>query len=174
MLVRELLTCDRRYRRGHGESLTRHTTPQAPNVNPPGQTHPHSTPPSNKPPQAKEVLPVVQRTPVIAGVCATEPFRNIPSFLKQLRELGFAGVQNFPTVGLIDGQFRANLEETGFSFDKEVEMVRLAREMDMLTTPYVFTVEESRKMASAGADVLVCHMGLTVSSPAEVWLGQTC
>lgn len=106
---------------------------------------------------------MVTRTPVIAGVCATDPFRNIPAFLKQLKELGFAGVQNFPTVGLIDGQFRANLEETGMSFDKEVDMIRLAHEQDLLTTPYVFTVEESRKMASAGADVLVCHMGLTTS-----------
>lgn len=103
------------------------------------------------------------KTPVIAGVCATDPFRNIPAFLKQLKELGFAGVQNFPTVGLIDGQFRANLEETGMSFDKEVDMIRLAHEQDLLTTPYVFTVDESKKMASAGADVLVCHMGLTTS-----------
>lgn len=102
------------------------------------------------------------RTPVIAGVCATDPFRNIPAFLKQLKELGFAGVQNFPTVGLIDGQFRENLEQTGMSFDKEVEMIRLAHEQDMLTTPYVFNIEESKKMAKAGADVLVCHMGLTV------------
>lgn len=102
------------------------------------------------------------RTPVIAGVCATDPFRNMVAFLKQLKELGFAGVQNFPTVGLIDGQFRDNLEETGMSFDKEVDMIRLAHEQDMLTTPYVFNVEESRKMAQAGADVLVCHMGLTV------------
>lgn len=113
--------------------------------------------------QASEVLPVVKETPVIAGVCATDPFRNIPAFLKQLKELGFAGVQNFPTVGLIDGQFRANLEETGFSFDKEVDMIRLAHEVDMLTTPYVFSVEDSKKMAEAGADILVCHMGLTVS-----------
>lgn len=113
------------------------------------------------------MLPVVTRTPVIAGVCATDPFRNIPAFLQQLRELGFAGVQNFPTVGLIDGQFRENLEQTGMSFDKEVEMVRLAHERDMLTTPYVFNVEESRKMTKAGADVLVCHMGLTVSCAAS-------
>lgn len=104
----------------------------------------------------------MKKTPVIAGVCATDPFRNIPAFLKQLKELGFAGVQNFPTVGLIDGQFRDNLEETGMSFDKEVDMIRLAHEQDMLTTPYVFNVEESKKMAKAGADVLVCHMGLTV------------
>lgn len=119
------------------------------------------------------MLPVVTRTPVIAGVCATDPFRNIPAFLKQLKELGFAGVQNFPTVGLIDGQFRANLEETGMSFDKEVEMVRLAREQDLLTTPYVFTVEESRKMASAGADVLVCHMGLTTSGSIGATSGKS-
>lgn len=114
--------------------------------------------------KANEVLPVVKKTPVIAGVCATDPFRNIPAFLKQLKDLGFAGVQNFPTVGLIDGQFRDNLEETGMSFDKEVEMIRLAHEQDMLTTPYVFNVGESKKMAKAGADVLVCHMGLTVMS----------
>lgn len=112
---------------------------------------------------ASEVLPVVQKTPVIAGVCATDPFRNMAALLGQLKALGLAGVQNFPTVGLIDGQFRANLEETGMSFDKEFEMVRVAHEMDMLTTPYVFTAAESRKMAQAGADVLVCHMGLTTS-----------
>lgn len=115
------------------------------------------------PTQANEVLPVVKHTPVIAGVCGTDPFRNIPAFLKQLRDLGFAGVQNFPTVGLIDGQFRANLEETGMSYDLEVDMVRGAHSLDLLTTPYVFSVEESRKMTSAGADVLVAHMGLTTS-----------
>lgn len=119
------------------------------------------------------MLPVVKKTPVIAGVCATDPFRNIPAFLKQLKELGFAGVQNFPTVGLIDGQFRANLEETGMSFDKEVEMVRQAHEMDMLTTPYVFNVEESKKMAQAGADVLVCHMGLTTSGSIGATSGKS-
>lgn len=122
---------------------------------------------------AKEVLPVVTRTPVIAGVCATDPFRDIPAFLKQLKELGFAGVQNFPTVGLIDGQFRANLEETGMSFDKEVDMIRLAHEQDLLTTPYVFTVDESRKMAAAGADVLVCHMGLTTSGSIGATSGKS-
>lgn len=106
-------------------------------------------------------------------MCATDPFRNIPAFLKQLKELGFAGVQNFPTVGLIDGQFRANLEETGMSFDKEVEMVQMAHEMDMLTTPYVFNVEESRKMAQAGADVLVCHMGLTTSGSIGATSGKS-
>lgn len=116
---------------------------------------------------------MVTRTPVIAGVCATDPFRDIPAFLKQLKELGFAGVQNFPTVGLIDGQFRANLEETGMSFDREVDMIRLAHEQDLLTTPYVFTVDESRKMAAAGADVLVCHMGLTTSGSIGATSGKS-
>ncbi|KAH6853202.1 TIM-barrel enzyme family protein [Chaetomium sp. MPI-CAGE-AT-0009] len=110
---------------------------------------------------AAEVLPVVRHTPVLAGVCATDPFRLMPQFLAQLRELGFAGVQNFPTVGLIDGEFRARLEETGMGYDAEVEMVRSARGMGLLTTPYVFNVEEARKMAGAGADVVVAHMGLT-------------
>ena len=112
---------------------------------------------------ASEVIPVVKHTPVIAGVCGTDPFRDIPRFLKQLRDLGFAGVQNFPTVGLIDGTFRANLEETGMGFDLEVEMIRSASRMDMLTTPYVFNPDEATKMAEAGADVLVAHMGLTTS-----------
>lgn len=116
---------------------------------------------------------MVKSTPVVAGVCATDPFRDMPAFLRQLQELGFAGVQNFPTVGLIDGQFRANLEETGMSYDKEVELVRLAHERDMLTTPYVFTVEESRKMARAGADVLVCHMGLTTSGSIGATSGKS-
>jgi predicted TIM-barrel enzyme len=105
----------------------------------------------------------VDHTPVLAGVCATDPFRNIPAFLSQLKQLGFAGVQNFPTVGLIDGQFRANLEETGMSYKHEVEMIRLARALDLVTTPYVFNVEESKMMADAGADILVAHMGLTTS-----------
>lgn len=113
--------------------------------------------------QAGEVLPVVQHTPVIAGVCATDPFRSMPAFLRQIRDLGFAGVQNFPTVGLIDGQFRANLEETGMPYELEVDMVRLARSMDLLTTPYVFSADEARRMARAGADILVAHMGLTTS-----------
>ncbi|KAF2139563.1 uncharacterized protein K452DRAFT_328017 [Aplosporella prunicola CBS 121167] len=112
---------------------------------------------------ANEVLPIVEHTPVIAGVCATDPFRTIPSFLKQLKELGFAGVQNFPTVGLIDGQFRANLEETGMGFEAEVQMVKAARELELLTTPYAFNVDEAERMARAGADVLVAHMGLTTS-----------
>ncbi|MDH6675405.1 putative TIM-barrel enzyme [Paenibacillus sp. LBL] len=108
-----------------------------------------------------EVLPVVKNTPVLAGVCGTDPFRIMDIFLKQLKEQGFAGVQNFPTVGLIDGVFRANLEETGMGYDLEVEMIRKAHEMDMLTTPYVFDVDQAKKMAEAGADVLVAHMGLT-------------
>ncbi|HYG58665.1 MAG TPA: phosphoenolpyruvate hydrolase family protein [Symbiobacteriaceae bacterium] len=110
---------------------------------------------------ACEVLPVVKNVPVLAGVCGTDPFRRMEVFLKQIKEIGFAGVQNFPTVGLIDGKFRANLEETGMGYDLEVEMIRLAHEMDLLTTPYVFNVEEARKMAAAGADIIVAHMGLT-------------
>ncbi|KAK5656455.1 hypothetical protein OQA88_4838 [Cercophora sp. LCS_1] len=110
---------------------------------------------------ANEVLPILSRTPLLAGVCATDPFRSIPRFLTQLRTLGFAGVQNFPTVGLIDGQFRAHLEETGMSYSAEVEMIKTAHEMDMLTTPYVFNVVEAKQMAEAGADIIVAHMGLT-------------
>jgi predicted TIM-barrel enzyme len=110
---------------------------------------------------AAEVLPVVRRTPVLAGVCGTDPFRLMPVFLKQIKEMGFSGVQNFPTVGLIDGLFRANLEETGMGYDLEVAMIHQARALDLLTTPYVFTPEEARAMAEAGADVLVPHMGLT-------------
>ena len=112
---------------------------------------------------ADEVLPVVERTPVLAGVCGTDPFRLMPVFLRELREIGFSGVQNFPTVGLFDGTFRANLEETGMGYDLEVEMIRTARELDLLTAPYVFTPDDARKMAGAGADVLVPHMGLTTS-----------
>ncbi|EGX93208.1 TIM-barrel signal transduction protein, predicted [Cordyceps militaris CM01] len=122
---------------------------------------------------AKEVLPVVSHTPVIAGVCGTDPFLNTNHFLNQLRELGFAGVQNFPTVGLIDGQFRANLEETGMSYDLEVDMIRAAHEMDLLTTPYVFNVDEAQKMATAGADILVAHMGLTTSGSIGAASGKT-
>jgi predicted TIM-barrel enzyme len=110
---------------------------------------------------AAEVLPIVKETPVLAGVCGTDPFRLMPVFLRQLRELGFTGVQNFPTVGLVDGIFRQNLEETGMGYGLEVEMVRQARELDLLTCPYVFTPGEARAMAEAGADVLVPHMGLT-------------
>lgn len=110
---------------------------------------------------AREVLPVVRETPVLAGVCGTDPFRSMPRFLHEVKGAGFSGVQNFPTVGLIDGTFRAGLEETGMGYDLEVEMIRQAREMDLLTAPYVFTVKEARAMAQAGADVLVPHMGLT-------------
>lgn len=119
------------------------------------------------------MLTVVQHTPVIAGVCATDPFRNIPAFLAQLQDLGFGGVQNFPTVGLIDGEFRAHLEATGMSFDKEVAMIAQAHERGMLTTPYVFSVDDSRKMARAGADVLVCHMGLTTSGSIGATSGKS-
>ncbi|HUT32393.1 MAG TPA: phosphoenolpyruvate hydrolase family protein [Planctomycetota bacterium] len=110
---------------------------------------------------AAEVLPVVRNTPVLAGVCGTDPFRLMPVFLRQLKAMGFDGVQNFPTVGLIDGLFRANLEETGMGYGLEVELIRLARELDLLTCPYVFDEETATAMAKAGADVLVPHMGLT-------------
>lgn len=110
---------------------------------------------------AGEVLPVVKDTPVLAGVCASDPFRLIDRFLDQLKLIGFSGVQNFPTVGLIDGTFRANLEETEMGYDKEVELIRLAHEREMLTTPYVFNTQEAEQMAAAGADVIVAHMGLT-------------
>ncbi|KAL2862326.1 TIM-barrel enzyme family protein [Aspergillus lucknowensis] len=122
---------------------------------------------------ASEVIPIVRDTPVIAGVCGTDPFKDMPRFLVQLRDLGFAGVQNFPTVGLIDGQFRANLEETGMGYDKEVEMVRCAVKMGLLTTPYVFNVKEAEEMARAGADVLVAHMGLTTSGLIGAKTGKT-
>src|SRR5688572_4825872 len=108
-----------------------------------------------------EVLPVVRDTPVLAGVCGTDPFRLMPRFLRQVQEAGFAGVQNFPTVGLIDGIFRANLEETGMSYALEVEMIREAASLGLLTSPYVFVPEDATAMAAAGADVLVPHMGLT-------------
>jgi predicted TIM-barrel enzyme len=110
---------------------------------------------------ASEVLPVVKETPVLAGVCGTDPFRLMPVFLRQVKEAGFAGVQNFPTVGLIDGTFRQNLEETGMGYPLEVEMIRAAHELDLLTAPYVFTPEDAVSMTEAGADVLVPHMGLT-------------
>jgi predicted TIM-barrel enzyme len=112
---------------------------------------------------AAEVLPVVRKTPVLAGVCGTDPFRMMPVFLKQLKELGFAGVQNFPTVGLFDGVFRQNLEETGMGYRLEVEMVRVAHEMGLVTCPYVFNPDDAVAMAEAGADVLVPHMGLTTA-----------
>jgi predicted TIM-barrel enzyme len=110
---------------------------------------------------AREVLPVVTQTPVLAGVCGTDPFRVMQLFLEELRRAGFSGVQNFPTVGLIDGVFRQNLEETEMGFGKEVDMIHLARELDLLTTPYAFNVDEARDMAEAGCDILIPHMGLT-------------
>lgn len=112
---------------------------------------------------AAEVLPVVRNTPVLAGVCGTDPFRLMPIFLKQLKEIGFSGVQNFPTVGLIDGDFRLNLEATGMGYDKEVECIRLAHEIDLFTSPYVFDPDQAKAMAKAGADQLVAHVGLTTS-----------
>ena len=112
---------------------------------------------------ASEVLPVVKRTPVLAGVNGTDPFRVMPHFLKQVKEIGFAGVQNFPTVGLIDGVFRANLEETGMGFGLEIDMIRMAHEMELLTTPYAFDVDQAKELARAGADILVPHMGLTTA-----------
>src|SRR5436189_547636 len=110
---------------------------------------------------AREVLPVIDRTPVLAGVCGTDPFRVMKRFLLDVRDAGFSGVQNFPTVGLFDGTFRANLEETGMGYDKEVEMVAAASDLGLLTCPYVFTAGEAERMAAAGADVLIPHMGLT-------------
>jgi predicted TIM-barrel enzyme len=112
---------------------------------------------------AAEVIPVVTHTPVLAGVCGTDPFRQMSQFLRQLKDLGFAGVQNFPTVGLFEGRIRANMEETGMGYDREVEMIRIAHELDMLTTPYVFTPDEARAMSSAGADIIVAHVGTTIS-----------
>lgn len=109
----------------------------------------------------REVLPIVKKTPVLAGVCGTDPFRVMDLFLVDLKAQGFNGVQNFPTVGLIDGKFRANLEETGMGYDLEVDMIRMAHELDMLTCPYVFDPEQAKAMAEAGADILVAHMGLT-------------
>lgn len=110
---------------------------------------------------AGEVLPIVKRTPVLAGVCGTDPFRLMPNFLREVEATGFAGVQNFPTVGLIDGLFRVNLEETGMGYDLEVDMIRLAAERGLVTAPYVFDVPSAEAMTRAGADVLVPHMGLT-------------
>jgi predicted TIM-barrel enzyme len=110
---------------------------------------------------ASEVLTIVEDTPVLAGVCGTDPFRQMPLFLKDVHDIGFSGVQNFPTVGLIDGMYRKNLEETGMGYGLEVDMIRTANEMDMLTTPYAFNPEEGERMADAGADIVVAHMGLT-------------
>src|SRR5690349_1937634 len=116
---------------------------------------------------AREVLPVARLTPVLAGVCGTDPFRLMDRFLADVKAAGFTGVQNFPTVGLIDGTFRAGLEETGMGYGLEVEMIRQARELDLLTCPYVFTEDEARAMAQAGADVLVPHTGLTLDEAVE-------
>jgi predicted TIM-barrel enzyme len=110
---------------------------------------------------AREVLPVVKHTPVLAGVNGTDPFMLTEPFLRRIIDLGFSGIQNFPTVGLIDGTFRANLEETGMSYALEVDLIRTARAMDLLTTPYVFSEQNARDMAAAGADIVVCHLGLT-------------
>lgn len=110
---------------------------------------------------AGEVLGVVKDVPVLAGVCGTDPFRRMDVFLRQVKEAGFSGIQNFPTVGVYDGLFRQNLEGTGLGYAHEVEMIRKAREMDLLTTPYAFNVEEAKQMAAAGADMIVAHMGLT-------------
>ncbi len=110
---------------------------------------------------AGEVLPVVKHTPVLAGVCASDPFRMMDKFLDEVKAAGFSGVQNFPTVGLIDGNFRANLEETGMSYSLEVDMIALAHEKGLLTTPYVFCSDDAAAMAGAGADIIVCHLGLT-------------
>src|ERR1700726_506482 len=110
---------------------------------------------------AREVLPIVRKTPVLAGVCGTDPFRVMDLFLRDLQQLGFSGVQNFPTVGLIDGLFRENLEETGMGYIQEVEMIARAHQLDLLTCPYVFNEEEAKAMATVGADLLIAHMGLT-------------
>ena len=122
---------------------------------------------------ANEVLPVVRNTPVLAGVNGTDPFCLFDVFLDDLKRLGFSGVQNFPTVGLIDGLFRANLEETGMSYALEVEMIALARAKDMLTTPYVFCAADASAMAHAGADVIVCHLGLTTGGAIGARTGRT-
>lgn len=110
---------------------------------------------------AHEVLPVTKKTPVLAGVNGTDPFCIFDHYLDQVKAIGFSGVQNFPTVGLIDGTFRANLEETGMSYGQEVDMIRMAHEKDMFTTPYVFNEDDAKAMAGAGADIVVCHLGLT-------------
>jgi predicted TIM-barrel enzyme len=122
---------------------------------------------------AAEVLTVVENTPVLAGVCGTDPFRSMERFLGRVKEIGFSGVQNFPTVGLIDGIFRANLEETGMGYDKEVDMIRLARRADLFTSPYVFDTAEAERMTDAGADVVVAHMGLTTGGTIGARTGKT-
>ncbi|WP_417387067.1 phosphoenolpyruvate hydrolase family protein [Gimesia sp.] len=121
----------------------------------------------------REVLPVVKQTPVLAGVCGTDPFMLRDLFLQELRAMGFAGIQNFPTVGLIDGQFRANLEETGMGFDLEIDCIRAAHDLDLLTTPYAFDVEQARQLTAAGADIIVAHMGLTTGGSIGAETGKT-
>ena len=122
---------------------------------------------------AREVLPVVRNTPVLAGVNGTDPFLISDDFLRRLAELGFSGVQNFPTVGLIDGTFRANLEETGMSYALEIDLIKAANALDLLTTPYVFNADEARAMTRAGADIIVCHMGLTTGGSIGAQSGLT-
>ena len=122
---------------------------------------------------AREVLTAVRHTPVLAGVCATDPFMLRDHFLRELKGLGFAGIQNFPTVGLIDGQFRANLEETGMGYELEVQCIAAARGLDLLTTPYAFNTDEAYRMTRAGADIVVAHMGLTTSGTIGAKTGRT-
>jgi predicted TIM-barrel enzyme len=122
---------------------------------------------------AGEVLPVVSDTPVLAGVCASDPFRLMDKFLDEVKAAGFSGIQNFPTVGLIDGNFRANLEETGMSYQLEVDLVAMAHKKDMFTTPYVFSAEDAAAMAKAGADIIVCHLGLTTGGSIGAETGVT-
>lgn len=122
---------------------------------------------------AREVLTIVKDTPVLAGVCGTDPYRDMDVFLKQLIDLGFSGVQNFPTIGLCDGMFRQNLEETGMGYYLEVDMIRKAHQLDLVTTPYVFNVDEAIEMTRAGADVLVAHMGLTTKGAIGAFTSKT-
>ena len=122
---------------------------------------------------AREVLTIVKRTPVLAGVCGTDPYRRMDIFLRQLKQMGFSGIQNFPTVGLCDGIFRRNLEETGMSYALEVDMIKKASENDLLTTPYVFNTKEAIAMAKAGADMLVAHMGLTTKGSIGAFTAKT-
>lgn len=122
---------------------------------------------------AGEVLPVVNDTPVLAGVCASDPFRMMDKFLDEIKDTGFAGVQNFPTVGLIDGNFRANLEETGMSYQLEVDLIAMAHKKGLLTTPYVFSEDDAKAMAAAGADIIVCHLGLTTGGSIGAETGVT-
>ncbi|QDV51777.1 phosphoenolpyruvate hydrolase family protein [Gimesia fumaroli] len=121
----------------------------------------------------REVIPVVEKTPVLAGVCGTDPFLIRNLFLKELQAMGFAGIQNFPTVGLIDGQFRANLEETGMGFDLEIDCIRAAHDLDLLTTPYAFDADQAQKLTAAGADIVVAHMGLTTGGTIGAATGKT-